>query len=111
VGAPTVFDTVGTLLATALELVAKAGNIFIFGISQGTEISIPPTAIVRKELSIHGIVIAKGTFPLALQMLSAHPELFEKIISDRVPIEEWDRAKDLLMTRRAAGKILVTIDR
>jgi threonine dehydrogenase-like Zn-dependent dehydrogenase len=109
-GAQTVFDTVGTLLATALSVVAKAGEIYVFGVSQGTEIAVIPTTILRKEVSIHGIVIAKGTFPLALRTLAAHPELFALIISDRVPIEEWDRAKDRLLTRSAPGKILVTVN-
>ena len=62
-----------------------------------------------KEASIHGVYIAKGTFPLALRLLSAHPELFGKIVSHRVPIEDWDRARDLLMSGQAPGKILVTM--
>lgn len=109
-GAPVVFDTVGALLASALSIVAKAGQIFIFGVSQGTEIAMMPTVILRKEVSIHGIVIAKGTFPLALRMLAEQPELFAHVISDRIPIDEWDRAKDRLMSRSAPGKILVTLN-
>ena len=99
----------GTLLNTALGLVAKGGEIFVFGVNHAAEITIRPAVIVDKEASIRGIYIAKGTFPLALRLLSAHPELFGKIVSHRVPLEDWDHARDLLMSGQAPGKILVTM--
>ena len=57
-----------------------------------------------KEASIHGIYIAKGTFPLALRLLSAHQELFGKIVSHRIPIEDWDRAQGPADVRSGAGQ-------
>ena len=108
-GAATVIDALGTLLTTALRLVAKGGEIFVFGVNHAAEITIRPAVIVDKEVSIRGIYIAKGTFPLALRLLSAHQELFGKIVSHRIAIEDWDRARDLLMSGQAPGKILVTM--
>jgi threonine dehydrogenase-like Zn-dependent dehydrogenase len=110
-GAATVIDALGTLLDTALRLVAKGGEIFVFGVNHAAEIKIKPAVIVDKEVTIRGVYIAKGTFPLALQLLGAHQELFGKIVSDRIPIEQWARAKDLLMSGTAPGKILVTMGR
>jgi len=109
-GVPTVIDSVGTLLRSALTLVAKGGEVFVFGVDHAAEITIAPTTIVDKEVSIHGIYIAKGTFPLAMSLLSAHQELFGKIVTDRYPIDEWERAKHTLVNTSAAGKILVTND-
>jgi threonine dehydrogenase-like Zn-dependent dehydrogenase len=108
-GAGVVIDALGTLLDTALQVVAKAGEIFVFGVNHGRRIEITPSEIVDKELSIHGIYIANGTFPLALRLLSEHEDLFSKIVTDRVPIEDWERAREMLMEREAVGKILVTV--
>jgi threonine dehydrogenase-like Zn-dependent dehydrogenase len=107
-GAATVIDTLGTLLEEALTLVAKAGEIFVFGVNQTATIAITPAVIQGKEASIHGVYIAKSTFPLALTLLAARPDLFGKIVTDCIPIADWDRARDLLMSGKAAGKILVT---
>lgn len=108
-GAPVVIDTLGTLLESALHIVAKSGAVFLFGVNHAAEITIKPSVIVDKEVSIHGVYIAKGTFPLALRLLAAHQDLFAKVVSDRIPLDEWDSAKDLLMSGKAAGKILVTM--
>ena len=108
-GSPVVIDALGTLLQSALTLVAKGGEIFVFGVNHAAEITISPAAIVDKEVNIRGIYIAKGTFPLAVRLLAAHPDLFGKVVSDRFPIEEWESAKQLLMSGQAAGKILVTV--
>src|SRR5580704_2640578 len=107
-GAATVVDTLGTLLEEALTLVAKAGEIFVFGVNQTATIAITPAVIQGKEASIHGVYIAKSTFPLALTLLATHRGLFGKIVTDCIPIADWDRARDLLMSGKAAGKILVT---
>lgn len=108
-GAPVVIDALGTLLEDALHIVSTGGKVFVFGVNHAARITVTPTLIVDKEVSIHGIYIAKGTFPLALQILAQNQELFGKIISDRIPIEEWERARDLLLSGRTAGKILITM--
>ena len=108
-GAPTVIDAVGTLLDTALTVVAKGGQIFVFGVNHAAEVTIKPAVIVDKEVTINGIYIAKGTFPLAVSLLAAHPELFGKIVTHLFPIDSWELAKETLIAGKAAGKILVTM--
>lgn len=109
-GAPTVVDTLGTLLETAFETVAKAGHVYVFGVNHAAEITVKPFYIVDKEIHIHGIYIAKGTFPLALRLLSEHPELFGKIATDVFSIDDWEQERKTLMANSAAGKILVSFD-
>jgi len=109
-GAPVVMDTLGTLLSTALQVVAKGGEIFVFGVNHAAAITIAPAVIVDKEVSIHGVFIAKGTFPLALQLLADHSQLFAKVVSDRILIDDWETAETLLMSGQTAGKILVTME-
>ena len=108
-GAPTVIDALGTLLPTALSLVARGGEIVLFGVNHAAEVTVPPAAIVDKDITIHGVYIHKGTFDLALRLLSQHPDVFRKIVTRRIPIDEWERAKELLLSGRAPGKILVTM--
>jgi threonine dehydrogenase-like Zn-dependent dehydrogenase len=107
-GAPTVIDALGTLLESALTLVSKGGEIFSFGVNHGAHVTISQSVIVDKEVTIHGVYIAKGTFPLALKLLNDHQDLFAKVVSHRIPLGEWERAKTLLMSGEAPGKILIT---
>lgn len=108
-GAPVVIDALGTLLEEALHIVGKGGEVFVFGVNHAAQITLTPALVVDKEVSIHGIYIAKGTFPLALKILTDNQDLFGKIISDRIPLEEWDTARTLLLSGSTAGKILITV--
>lgn len=108
-GAPTVIDALGTLLESALTLVSKGGEIFSFGVNHEAKVTISQAVIVDKEVTIHGVYIAKGTFPLALKLLSDHQDLFAKVVSHRIPLSEWERAKSLLMSGESPGKILITM--
>jgi threonine dehydrogenase-like Zn-dependent dehydrogenase len=110
-GAPIVFDALGSLLSTALHLVAKGGSIYIFGVNQAAQVTFKPAEIVDKEVNVFGVYIAKGTFPRAIRLLAAHPDVFGRIVSDSIPLADWGRARDLLMSGTAAGKILVTMAR
>ena len=107
-GARVVVDTLGTLLGTAAQVAAKRGQILVFGIDETATASVVPSLIVSKELSLDGVYLGRGTFPWALRLLRDHPELFARIVSDVVPLDEWTRAQELLLTGAAAGKILVT---
>jgi 2-desacetyl-2-hydroxyethyl bacteriochlorophyllide A dehydrogenase len=108
-GAAVVIDALGTLLPTALELVARGGEIVLFGVNHAAQVTISPSQIVDKDLTIHGVYIHKGTFDLALRLLSQHPDVFAPIITQRISIDEWERARELLMSGAAPGKIIVTV--
>jgi threonine dehydrogenase-like Zn-dependent dehydrogenase len=108
-GSPTVIDALGTLLPTALNLVSRGGEIVLFGVNHAAHVTISPADIVDKDLTIHGVYIHKGTFDLALRLLSQHQELFGTVVTTRIPIEEWETAKELLMSGAAPGKILITM--
>jgi threonine dehydrogenase-like Zn-dependent dehydrogenase len=90
-------------------LVSKGGEIFSFGVNHDARVTITQAIIVDKEVDIHGVYIARGTFPLALKLLSDHQDLFAKVVSHRIPLSEWERAKSLLMSGQAPGKILITM--
>jgi threonine dehydrogenase-like Zn-dependent dehydrogenase len=109
-GARTVIDALGTLLANALDIVSRGGEIVLFGVNHQAEITIRPTEIVDKDLTIYGTYIHRGTFDLALSLLAQHPELFAQIITERFQIDDWDTARAQLMSGRSPGKILVTME-
>jgi threonine dehydrogenase-like Zn-dependent dehydrogenase len=108
-GAKTVIDALGTLLPTALEVVARGGEIVLFGVNHQAEVTIHPTEIVDKDLTIYGTYIHRGTFALALRLLAQHPDLFSQIITHRLRLDEWEVARKLLISGQAPGKILITI--
>jgi threonine dehydrogenase-like Zn-dependent dehydrogenase len=90
--------------------VTRGGEIILFGVNHQAEVTIRPTDIVDKDLTIYGTYIHRGTFELALNLLAQHPDLYSKIITDRFQIGDWDAARELLMSGRAPGKILITAE-
>jgi 2-desacetyl-2-hydroxyethyl bacteriochlorophyllide A dehydrogenase len=106
-GARVVVDTLGTLLGTAVAVAAKRGQILIFGIDETATVAVHPAHIVAKELTIEGVYIARGTMPSALKLLAQHPDKFSQIVTDRIPLTDWETAKKSLLSNAAAGKVLV----
>jgi threonine dehydrogenase-like Zn-dependent dehydrogenase len=107
-GARVVVDTLGTLLSTAVAVAAKRGQILVFGIDETATVSIRPSTIVARELTIEGVYISRGTFPAALNLLARNQDLFAQVVSDHIDLAEWQAAKTLLLSNGATGKILVT---
>ena len=107
-GARVVVDTLGTLLATAVAVAGKRGQILVFGIDETATIPIKPSLIVAKELTIEGVYISRGTFPAALNLLARNQDLFAHVVSDRIDLAQWQTAKTMLLSNGAAGKILIT---
>ena len=95
------------LVNTAIAVAAKRAQILVFGIDETATVTVPPAMIVGRELTVEGVYIARGTFPKALTLLSQYSDHFAPIVTDRVPLEEWNRAAKLLLDGAAAGKIMV----
>jgi 2-desacetyl-2-hydroxyethyl bacteriochlorophyllide A dehydrogenase len=87
-GAEVVIDAVGTLLDQALRCLRKGGKVMIFGLDERARTTISPSLVANRELAIEGSYITRGTFPLALELLSAHPDQFGALITGRFALEE-----------------------
>ena len=90
-GADIVVDAVGMLLADAVASVRKGGRVLVFGLNDRARAELGESDLSYRELSIEGVYIAKGTFPLALTLLERNELGFERLITHRVELDRfWD---------------------
>jgi L-iditol 2-dehydrogenase len=106
-GADVAVDSVGVLLEDAVASVRKAGRVLCFGLNERAQATMRPAALAYGEISIEGVYIARGTFPLAVRLLSDNPDRFEPLITHRLGLEQFDEAIELLRTGEALKTIVV----
>jgi (R,R)-butanediol dehydrogenase / meso-butanediol dehydrogenase / diacetyl reductase len=91
IGVDVAIDAVGSLLADAVAAVRKGGRALVFGLNFRAQATLSPADIASREVAIEGVYIANGTFPLALELLAAHPAIFRPLITHRLPLDAfWD---------------------
>ncbi len=106
-GADVAVDSVGALLPDAVASVRKAGRVLVFGLNERIESALRPADLVYKEVTISGVYIARGTFPLAVALLTENKLGFERLITHRHPLEQFDEAIELLRTGEAVKALVV----
>jgi 2-desacetyl-2-hydroxyethyl bacteriochlorophyllide A dehydrogenase len=106
-GADVAVDSVGGLLAAAVGSVRKRGRVFLFGLNERAEVMIRPADLVYKEISVSGVYIARGTFPLAVSLLTENALAFERLVTHRLKLEQFDEAIELLRTGEAVKALVV----
>lgn len=107
-GADIIVDAVGVLLGASIPLVKKGGHILVFGLNTAAEITLKPAQIVMNEIQIHGTYIAKGTFPMATKILEKGLLPIEKIVTHRLPIQEFPRGLELMKSGEGS-KVIIEI--
>jgi 2-desacetyl-2-hydroxyethyl bacteriochlorophyllide A dehydrogenase len=106
-GVDVAVDSVGALLPDAVASVRKAGRVLVFGLNERIEAVIHPADLVYREVTISGIYIAKGTFPLAVTLLTENTIGFDRLVTHRHQLEQFDEAIDLLRTGEAVKALVV----
>jgi threonine dehydrogenase-like Zn-dependent dehydrogenase len=106
-GADVVVDSVGALLSDAVACVRKAGRVFVFGLNERIESVLRPADLVYREISLSGVYIARGTFPLAVSLLTENDLRFDRLVTHRLELEAFDEAIDLLRTGEAVKALVV----
>jgi threonine dehydrogenase-like Zn-dependent dehydrogenase len=90
-GADIAIDAVGMLLADAVASVRKGGRVLVFGLNDRARAELGESDLSYRELTIEGVYIAKGTFPLALTLLERNELGFDRLITHRVELDRfWD---------------------
>jgi threonine dehydrogenase-like Zn-dependent dehydrogenase len=106
-GADVAVDSVGALLTEAVASVRKAGRVLVFGLNERVEAKVRPADLVYRELSIEGIYIARGTFPLALRLLHDNKLGFDRLVTHTLDLGQFDEAIELLRTGEAVKALVV----
>jgi (R,R)-butanediol dehydrogenase / meso-butanediol dehydrogenase / diacetyl reductase len=89
VGAEIAIDAVGSLLSDAVAAVRKGGRVLVFGLNFRAQATLSPADLASREVTIEGVFIANGTFPLAIDLLATHPETFHPLITHRLALESF----------------------
>ena len=93
-------------LQAALEAVRKEGSFTQVGM-YGKPVEVPMDIVVRKELKVTaGFSQAMSTWELALKILGQGRIDLEKLISVRLPLDEWEKAFDLF-DQKTENKIVL----
>jgi ABC-type branched-subunit amino acid transport system ATPase component len=87
-GADIVVDAVGTLLEDALRCVRKGGRVVLFGMHEQARPVVKQYDVTKYELQILGTFIARGTFPLATQLLESGRIDFPRLVTHRLPLRD-----------------------
>jgi len=106
-GVDVAVDSVGALLSDAVASVRKAGRVLVFGLNERIDVSIRPVDLVYREVSISGVYIARGTFPLAVKLLTENKLGFDRLVTHRLELERFDEAIELLRTGEAVKALVV----
>jgi len=106
-GVDVAIDSVGALLPDAVASVRKAGRVLVFGLNERIEAAIRPVDLVYREISISGVYIARGTFPLAVKLLTENKLGFDRLVTHRLELEQFDEAIELLRTGEAVKALVV----
>jgi threonine dehydrogenase-like Zn-dependent dehydrogenase len=106
-GADVAVDSVGALLPDAVASVRKAGRVLVFGLNERIEAVLHPADLVYREITVSGVYIARGTFPLAVTLLTENTLGFDRLLTHRHQLEDFDEAIDLLRTGEAVKALVV----
>jgi threonine dehydrogenase-like Zn-dependent dehydrogenase len=106
-GVDVAVDSVGALLPDAVASVRKAGRVLVFGLNERIEAVIRPVDLVYREISISGVYIARGTFPLAVTLLTENKLGLDRLVTHRLELERFDEAIELLRTGEAVKALVV----
>jgi threonine dehydrogenase-like Zn-dependent dehydrogenase len=110
-GYDAIFETSGApgAFRSAVDLVRPLGTIMALGFIPKIEFSMK--AITFKAARIMGSMGGTGEFENVLQFTLDCPEIAQRLVTHRIPFEEYDRAFQTASDRRNAMKVLVHFTR
>lgn len=111
-GADLVIEAAGnpTATAEALEMARLGGHVSLVGYGEPSgEVSLKPFEhIGRKNLHLQGIWVSDSRhLKWALELIYSDPQPFAQLVTHRFPLEEANKAMDLVHRREAMKVVLV----
>jgi threonine dehydrogenase-like Zn-dependent dehydrogenase len=106
-GAEIVMEAVGPLFDVCVYLARFGGRVVLFGHDELARPIVPPAEIVRKELEVKGVFLAKNSFVPVIQLLERDLLPMDDIVTHVMPLAEIHEAHRLM---RAGDALKVVID-
>lgn len=107
IGVDVAIDAVGSLLAEAIASVRKGGRVLVIGLNERATATLAEADLAYREVTIEGVYIAKGTFPLALTLLAQGEIPFDDLITHRLGLDEFETAIAAMRAGDAVKPILL----
>jgi len=106
-----VFECTGAqeCAVTAIKAARSGGNIVMIGMGADDMTEVPLLEAVCREISIHGSFRYRNTYPVALNIIGKHKDLFSKLITHRFTIDEAEKAFMTALQDPSACKVMVNI--
>lgn len=96
----------GLIMSQAIDILQPGARLLLFGQNANSVANIHPAQIVTKELQIKGTFCTLHTFPKAIKLLQ-NPRLeLERIISNRIGLDDINKGIELLRTQKASRVIV-----
>lgn len=106
-GADVCVESVGMLLGDAIRAARKGGKVLVFGVNERAVAEFAVTEIVYSELHLHGVYIAKGTFPLAVELLTRNEIGFDRLLTHDFGFADAMQAVETTRSGEAVKTLLV----
>ncbi len=107
VGADVVVDAVGILVKSAMAIVRRGGRILLFGQNYQARAQVAQNDITKNELTVMGSFITRFTFPFAIKIIESKVLDLEKLITDKLPLEDIHKGIEA-MRKGEAIKVIIT---
>jgi 2-desacetyl-2-hydroxyethyl bacteriochlorophyllide A dehydrogenase len=108
-GADIVVDAVGSLVSSALSVVATGGRVVLIGMNLTARAEISQNDITQRGLSVLGSYITNFTFPTAIRILERGVPDLSPIVTHRLGLNDVHAALELLRTGEAM-KVVIDLD-
>jgi threonine dehydrogenase-like Zn-dependent dehydrogenase len=108
-GADIAVDAVGSLVSSALGVVATGGRVVLIGMNLTARAEISQNDITQRGLSVLGSYITNFTFPTAIRILERGVPDLSPIVTHRLGLNDVHTALELLRTGEAM-KVVIDLD-
>ena len=108
-GADVVVDAHGSMLGDALQMIRKGGRVICFGATRSPREADFLPLIHRKEANIRGVFDAADNIPLAIRLLHQDRVGFDRLVTHRLPLDQFDAAVESARSG-VAMKAAVVVD-
>lgn len=105
-GVDIVVDAVGILLNDAIDCVALAGQVLLFGLNASATQNICQTNITRKGITVYGSFIGCNTLVATAKILESGMVNFAHLITHKLPLEKFGEGLEAMRSGKAFEVVL-----